>query len=85
MRNEIITLTCVHGLPPVVHQALQNNIGGCHADEPVGPMLLESLVRYLHAAPPESEVLTRFDWWVVPHIADATLHHLGCDPRGSCD
>jgi len=43
-------------------------IAGCHADEPVGPLLLEALVRYLSTAPPDSEALTRFDWWIVPHI-----------------
>jgi hypothetical protein len=31
-------------------------------------MLLEALVRYLAAAPPDSEAITGFDWWIVPHI-----------------
>jgi len=43
-------------------------IAGCHADEPVGPMLLDRLARYLCAASPRSKVLTDFSWWVVPHV-----------------
>ena len=58
----------VHGFRFGTGTARVSLIAGCHADEPVGPMLLEALVRYLDAAPRESEVLTRFDWWVVPHI-----------------
>jgi hypothetical protein len=43
-------------------------IAGCHADEPVGPMLLASLVRYLACAPAHADVLTGYEWWIVPHI-----------------
>ena len=42
-------------------------IGGCHADEPVGPAMLDRLVRFLAAEDPESPFLSRFSWSVVPH------------------
>jgi hypothetical protein len=43
-------------------------IAGCHADEPVGPFLLNRLVAYLSRTPEDSEILSRFQWWIVPHI-----------------
>ncbi|MDH3224940.1 MAG: M14 family zinc carboxypeptidase, partial [Gemmatimonadota bacterium] len=44
-----------------------NLVGGCHADEPVGPRLLEKLVRYL--ASPRGEALRSLGRWsVIPHI-----------------
>jgi hypothetical protein len=43
-------------------------IGGCHADEPVGPLLLDRVVAYLAAAGPGDPVLEHFQWWIVPHI-----------------
>lgn len=43
-------------------------IAGCHADEPVGPILLRRLVRFLAARAPREGVLSRFSWWIVPHI-----------------
>jgi len=43
-------------------------LAGCHADEPVGPMLLERLVPYLTHAPSGADLLTQFEWWIVPHI-----------------
>jgi hypothetical protein len=43
-------------------------IGGCHADEPVGPLFLERFVAYLSQAPQHSEILGEFQWWIVPHI-----------------
>ncbi len=42
-------------------------IAGCHADEPVGPRLLDNLVRYLSQASPSSSVLSEFEWWIVPN------------------
>jgi hypothetical protein len=42
-------------------------IGGCHADEPVGPAMLNRLVRFLIAEESESPFLRRFSWSVVPH------------------
>jgi hypothetical protein len=43
-------------------------IGGCHADEPVGPMLLERLVRYLASRQPSHPLLAGYEWWIVPHV-----------------
>lgn len=43
-------------------------IGGCHADEPVGPRLLCHLVAYLRSLPTDHEWLSRFTWWIVPHV-----------------
>ena len=43
-------------------------IGGCHADEPVGPLLLQRIVAYLQSQPEDSELLQRFQWWIVPHV-----------------
>lgn len=48
-----------------VHVSL---IGGCHADEPVGPAMLERLVRFLAAQRPRSSPLTRYRWLVVPDV-----------------
>jgi hypothetical protein len=42
-------------------------IGGCHADEPVGPWLLDRLVARLALLPADAPPLTRFSWWIVPH------------------
>jgi hypothetical protein len=43
-------------------------IGGCHADEPVGPRLLRRLIRYLADLPTDDPLLTDYQWWIVPHI-----------------
>lgn len=43
-------------------------LGGCHADEPVGPRLLRHLVSYLSALDPSDPILTDHQWWIVPHI-----------------
>jgi hypothetical protein len=42
-------------------------LAGCHADEPVGPRLLDRLVCHLHSSS-GGEALERFEWWIVPHI-----------------
>ncbi len=42
-------------------------IGGCHADEPVGPRFLDCLVRYL-AAPTGAELRAAATWSVIPHV-----------------
>ena len=42
-------------------------IGGCHADEPVGPILLKKLVNYLAGLPHGHELLTGYYWSIVPH------------------
>jgi hypothetical protein len=41
-------------------------IGGCHADEPIGPALLRRLVSFLHARPPGHPAVTGLEWWIVP-------------------
>ena len=70
-------------------------IGGCHADEPVGPAMLRRLAAFLAARPKEDPLLTRFTWYVVPHVnpdgearnaawSDAALpavDHLGAPDR----
>ena len=43
-------------------------IAGCHADEPVGPRFLARLAAYLGSVPPEHDLLTAYQWWIVPHI-----------------
>lgn len=53
-------------------------IGGCHADEPVGPCLLRHLVACLAGLPADSETLTRMEWWIVPHAnPDGEARNLG--------
>lgn len=42
-------------------------VGGCHADEPVGPRFLAKLVRCL-AAPSGKELRALATWCVVPHV-----------------
>ncbi len=43
-------------------------IAGAHADEPVGPGLLRRAVCYLASLSDDHPLLTRFNWWIVPHI-----------------
>ncbi len=43
-------------------------LGGCHADEPVGPRLLRRLAGYLAGLDPDDPMLTRHEWWIIPHI-----------------
>lgn len=43
-------------------------IGGCHADEPVGPRLLRHLTAYLTSLPANDQLLRRYAWWIVPHV-----------------
>jgi hypothetical protein len=70
-------------------------IGGCHADEPVGPAMLRRLVSFLASRPPDDPLLTGITWYIVPHVnpdgearnavwSDVTwpaLDHLGKDSR----
>ena len=42
-------------------------IAGCHADEPVGPRLLNHLVGYLARLADHSPLLENYQWWIVPH------------------
>lgn len=43
-------------------------IGGCHADEPVGPRFLARLAAFLKALPTGHGLLASHEWWIVPHI-----------------
>jgi hypothetical protein len=43
-------------------------IGGCHADEPVGPAMLRRLSAFLAALPPDDPLLTGATWYLVPHV-----------------
>jgi hypothetical protein len=43
-------------------------IGGCHADEPVGPEMLRRLVTLLAARPEDDPLLSAFTWYAVPHV-----------------
>ena len=43
-------------------------IGGCHADEPVGPAMLRRLVSFLAARPADDPLLAMATWFVVPHV-----------------
>ncbi len=42
-------------------------IAGCHADEPVGPLLLSKAVNYLDTLAPEDPMLTEYQWHIIPH------------------
>ena len=43
-------------------------IGGCHADEPVGPAMLRRLVSFLAARRAGDPLLRAATWFVVPHV-----------------
>lgn len=43
-------------------------IGGCHADEPVGPAMLEFLASYLVTLPANHTLLQDFTWRIVPCV-----------------
>ena len=43
-------------------------IGGCHADEPVGPEMLRRLATYLASLPPDAQALAEAKWFIVPHV-----------------
>lgn len=43
-------------------------LGGCHADEPVGPLFLRHLANWLGSLPDRAPLLGDFEWWLVPHI-----------------
>ena len=43
-------------------------IGGCHADEPVGPRFLARLAAFLGSLETGHTMLTGYQWWIVPHI-----------------
>ncbi len=43
-------------------------LGGCHADEPVGPALLWRLCGWLGELAREHPMLEHIEWWIVPHV-----------------
>jgi hypothetical protein len=43
-------------------------IGGCHADEPVGPAMLAKLVAYLSDLPKTHPLVSDRRWSIVPHV-----------------
>lgn len=43
-------------------------LGGCHADEPIGPETLRRLVTVFQQLPDTHDLLTQFQWWIVPHV-----------------
>ncbi len=43
-------------------------IAGCHADEPVGPAMLERLVSWLARQDPSAPCLRQWTWSIVPHV-----------------
>ncbi len=43
-------------------------IGGCHADEPVGPALLDRLASHLTGLPDEHAFKRDLTWRIVPHV-----------------
>lgn len=42
-------------------------LAGNHADEPVGPAMLDRLVACLAARPADDPLLVAASWWIVPH------------------
>jgi hypothetical protein len=69
-------------------------IGGCHADEPVGPAMLRRLAAWLAARPADDSFLAAATWSLVPHVnpdgearnavwSDVTLPAV--DHRGAAD
>lgn len=43
-------------------------IGGCHADEPVGPAMLRRLAAFLAGLAPAAGPIAAVSWWIVPHV-----------------
>ncbi len=42
-------------------------IAGCHADEPIGPAMLDRLAAYLMELPASAPLVSDFSWYLVPH------------------
>lgn len=58
-------------------------VGGCHADEPVGPRFLERLVRFL-ASPGGSALHDAATWFIIPHInPDGAVANAAWQPPGA--
>ncbi len=41
-------------------------IAGCHADEPVGPLLLNKFVNSLHVFQADDPILSKYQWYIIP-------------------
>lgn len=58
-------------------------VGGCHADEPVGPRFLERLARYL-SSPAGAELRKTATWHLVPHLnPDGAVRNAAWQPPGT--
>lgn len=58
-------------------------LGGCHADEPVGPALLRRLCGWLGGLPSGHPMIERFEWWIAPHVnPDGEARNRGWRARG---
>lgn len=58
----------IHGFRFGRGELVVSCIGGCHADEPVGPEMLDRLAAYLATLEPDHPLLGRFRWLLVPHL-----------------
>jgi hypothetical protein len=58
----------VHGYRFGTGDARVSLLAGCHADEPVGPRLLERVAGYLAGRPAADPIVANLSWWVVPHV-----------------
>lgn len=58
----------VHGLRFGRGSLRVSLVAGCHADEPVGPALLEVLAGWLSSRPEDAEALSRVRWTLIPHM-----------------
>lgn len=59
-------------------------LAGCHADEPVGPRLLNRLVGFLGRLSAGDRLLTDYEWWVIPHInPDGARRNRTWQPEGA--
>ncbi len=43
-------------------------IAGCHADEPVGPAMLDRLAAHLARLPADAPLVAEIAWYLVPHV-----------------
>ena len=66
-------------------------IAGCHADEPVGPLLLKKLVNTLHSLQADDPLLTDYQWYIIPdanpdgHEKNSVWWNPEADLVGLCD
>ena len=60
--RDLLAYTFGRGARPV------SLIAGCHADEPVGPAMLDRLVSWLAGLPADHPLFGGFRFWIVPHV-----------------